>query len=291
MEEQDPLYISKSNRRGVVALLVVSLMIVFFPRMLMNLNSSDSIEVSAQEIELLDKKQEFYHSKRKYKKWDFKKHKFSVPNAKFNPNLYTKEQWMALGLSEKQTNVVLKFTSRGIYSNEDLKKIFVIPATLFDLIKDSTFYPERDFKKEFEVNLQKDVPTVKLVGLNSANIDEFTNLKGIGPFYAKQIIKYREQLGGFYAIEQLLEVWKMDIETYDKIKDFVFITKEQLKLIPLNSANVNELNAHPYLNWNQANSIIKMRQQKQVFKSIDDIKESVLIDEETFEKLAPYLTL
>jgi DNA uptake protein ComE-like DNA-binding protein len=45
------------------------------------------------------------------------------------------------------------------------------------------------------------------------------------------------------------------------------------------------------LNWNQANSIIKMREQRGRFNSIDEIKESVLIDEETFEKLLPYLTL
>jgi DNA uptake protein ComE-like DNA-binding protein len=71
----------------------------------------------------------------------------------------------------------------------------------------------------------------------------------------------------------------------------VFITKGELRQISLNNTNVNELNNHPYLNWNQANSIIKLREQRGGFKSISDIKESVLIDEETFEKLTPYLTL
>jgi hypothetical protein len=48
---------------------------------------------------------------------------------------------MQLGLSEKQAAVVLKFTSRGLKSNEDLQRVFVISDELFELIKDSTFYP------------------------------------------------------------------------------------------------------------------------------------------------------
>jgi competence protein ComEA len=291
MEEQDPLYISKRNRRGVVALFVVSLIIVFLPRILMSLVPKESIIVSDEDIQLIDKRQEFFKYKRKFKNWDFKKKKFSIPPAQFNPNEYSKQQWIALGLSEKQTNVVLKFTSRGIHSNEDLKKIFVIPEALYDLIKDSTIYPAKDYKKELEKEIEIDRPTVNLVNLNKANVDEFTAMKGIGPFYAKQIIRYRDQLGGFYSKEQLLEVWKMNIETYDKIKDYVFIMKGELKQISLNNSNVNELNAHPYLNWNQSNSIIKLREQRGGFKSISDIKESVLIDEDTFEKLLPYLSL
>ncbi len=291
MSEQDPLYISKRNRRGVVALFVVSFIIVFLPRLVMNLKPKESIIVSEEDIELLDKRQAFFKYKRKYKHWDFKKKKFTIPPSRFNPNDYSKEQWIALGLSEKQANVIMKFIIRGIHSNEDLKKIFVIPEALFDLIKDSTVYPIKDYKKELEKELKIDHPTINLMNLNKANIDEFTSIKGIGPFYAKQIIRYRDQLGGFSSKEQLLEVWKMNLETYDKIKDYVFIMKGDLKQISLNNTNINELNAHPYLNWNQSNSIIKLREQRGGFKSINDIKESVLIDEETFEKLAPYISL
>ena len=83
----------------------------------------------------------------------------------------------------------------------------------------------------------------------------------------------------------------MNLETYEKLKDYIFIQKGEINKISLNSTNINELNNHPYLNWNQANSIIKMRDQRGGFNSLNDIKESVLIDEETFEKLLPYLTL
>ena len=83
----------------------------------------------------------------------------------------------------------------------------------------------------------------------------------------------------------------MNLETYEKLKDYIFIKTGEINKISLNSTNINELNNHPYLNWNQANSIIKMREQRTGFKTISEIKESILIDEETFEKLVPYITL
>jgi competence ComEA-like helix-hairpin-helix protein len=65
----------------------------------------------------------------------------------------------------------------------------------------------------------------------------------------------------------------------------------QVRKITLNTATAEELKSHPYLNWNIANSIVKIRVKKGKFTAIDDIRESVLIDEELFEKIKPYLSL
>jgi competence ComEA-like helix-hairpin-helix protein len=289
--QEEPFYISKRNRRGVFTLFIFSLIVVFTPRFLLFLQKEDKIIVSSEDIQLLEKDKFFsqkkYYGNRKYSK----KVKFKVPERKFNPNQYSFEDWVKLGLSQKQAAVVMKFTNRGINSNEELKKIFVIPEELFNKIKDSTYYPQKETLTKIERELNQDRPTAVLIDLNKSSIEDFTKINGIGPFYAKQIIRYREQLGGYHSKEQLLEVWKMNLETYEKLKDYIFIQKGEINKISLNSTNINELNNHPYLNWNQANSIIKMKEQRGGFNSINDIKESILIDEETFEKLVPYLTL
>ncbi len=253
--------------------------------------SENKIIISSEEIESLNKSRSFFQNKFQYKKSYSKKDKYKLPERKFDPNQYSYTDWRKLGLSEKQVAIVMKFTSRGIYSNEDLKKIFVIPDVLFNKIKDSTYYPHTETFSKIERELNQDRPTAVLVELNKSSIEDLTKINGIGPFYAKQIFRYREQLGGYHSKEQLLEVWKMNLETYEKLKDYIFIQKDEIIKISLNSTNINELNNHPYLNWNQANSIIKMREQHGGFKSVSDIKESVLIDEETFVKLVPYLTL
>jgi competence ComEA-like helix-hairpin-helix protein len=289
--QEEPFYISKRNRRGVFTLFIFSLIVVFTPRFLLFLEKEDNIIVSSEDIQLLEKDKLFsqkkYHGNRKYSK----KVKYQVPERKFNPNQYSFEEWVKLGLTRKQAAVVMKFTNRGINSNEELKKIFVIPEELFNKIKDSTYYPQKEPLSKIERELNQDRPTAVLIDLNKSSIEDFTKINGIGPFYAKQIIRYREQLGGYHSKEQLLEVWKMNLETYEKLKDYIFIKTGEINKISLNSTNINELNNHPYLNWNQANSIIKMREQRTEFKTISEIKESILIDEETFEKLVPYITL
>jgi len=273
-------FVSIRNRRGVFVFLLLALAFVFIPRILMSLRPDPSIELKAEEVRELRNE-----SARQLKKFDnrFKKkqpRKYSPPITRFDPNTYTKADWMKLGLSSKQADVVLSFAKRRIRSNEELSRIFVIPEELYELIKDSTYYPEK-------MKTSKSIT----ININVADQIELEKIPGVGPFYAKNILKYRERLGGFVKKDQLLEVWKMDVEKYNAIEMFVEVQGNQVRKITLNTATAEELKSHPYLNWNIANSIVKIRVKKGKFTAIDDIRESVLIDEELFEKIKPYLSL
>lgn len=290
MKTTKSFYISARNKRGVFIFIVLSLVVVFLPRLIMALKEKPNYVITSELIQDLKKGSKSRFEKRTFQYEKKTKKKFNVPASKFNPNEYSVNDWMNLGLSEKQANVVLKFTSRGIYSNEQLKKIFVISDQLYNLIKDSTFYTNKSFAKEIK-NESKVEKQIILVEINSASQEELESIPGIGSFYAKNIIKQRQRLGGFYKKEQLLEVWKFDSEKFDAIEKYVKVNVHEIQKIKLNSIKVEELKSHPYLDWNKANSIIKIRDKKGGYKSIEEIKESVLIDEELFEKLKPYLSL
>jgi DNA uptake protein ComE-like DNA-binding protein len=288
-------YISKRNRQALVLVIITSIIIAYIPRILSALENSESkIKISNEAIaETKSKITTFRKNKKSYISYNReKKSRFNLPSSKFDPNRYTLSDWMQLGLTEKQANVVLKFTSRGLKSNEDLQRVFVISDELFEMIKDSTFYSsfektEKPEKKSFP-KIEK--PKI-LVELNTASQEELVKIPGIGESFAKWIINYRTRLGGFINTSQLLEVWKIDVEKYMLIEPFVTVNNNAVSKIKLNSITVEELKKHPYLNWNLSNSIIKIRERKKGFKSIEEIKESVLIDEECFEKLKPYLSL
>jgi competence ComEA-like helix-hairpin-helix protein len=290
MFDQNSSFISIRNRRGVLIFLAIALGFVFVPRILMSLKSDEKIVLTAEEIEEL-RTESFKEQKKfdqRYKKKERRSYK--RPHTRFDPNQYTKADWMKLGLSEKQTNVVLSFTKRGIRSNEELSSIFVIPEELYDMIKDSTFYleqPKIENRKSVGAKPQK---TIR-ISINTADQTELETIPGVGPFYAKNILKYRERLGGFVRKEQLLEVWKMDVEKYNGIEQFIVVEPENIKRIELNTTSAEEMKSHPYLNWNIANSLIKIRNKKGRYSVIEEIKESVLIDEELFEKIKPYLSL
>ena len=290
MKYEDPFVISKRSKRGLLVLILASLGLIFFPRVYMFFQKEEALVINSEQISEFERTQKKFE-KRNYSNYYSKKKKYKAPDSKFNQNTYTLSDWKNLGLSEKQSLVVLKFTSRGIYSEQDLKRIFVIPDILFELIRDSVIYPERFQNSPNQESLKKQAKQITLINLNTADTTEFMKIYGVGAFYAKQIIRFREKLGGFFKKEQLLEVWKMTPEAYEKIKDHVFISEKDVKRININSVTIEELKVHPYLKWNQANSIVKMRIQRNGFKNIEELKESVLIDSETYEKLFPYLSL
>lgn len=215
--------------------------------------------------------------------------KYFPPKSRFNPNDYSLDDWMALGLSVKQSQSILNFVQRGIYSNSALEKIYVMPTEVYDLIKDSTFYEKQI--TEFTVIKDSVVKPIPLLEINAASKEDLIELNGVGEFYAKQILKYKNELGGFVFIEQLLEVWKMRLETYEKLLPQLSIDTNKIKKINVNTCSLEDLRSHPYLDYYQANSIIKMRMQKDGYKELHEILESKLINEEEFQRLLPYLSL
>ena len=129
-----------------------------------------------------------------------------------------------------------------------------------------------------------------LVDINSADTTTLMKLKGIGPSFARRIANYRNKLGGFYKKEQLMEVWGIDSALFNFIEPYVIIGKN-IRKIDLNKVEINQLKNHPYLNYNSAQSIIQIRNRIGRYYSVEDIKKSVILKSETFEKLKPYLII
>jgi DNA uptake protein ComE-like DNA-binding protein len=286
MNADYPFYVSPRNRKGIILFFLICLTVIFLPRIVRSFDKTLKISVSKSKIADFEKRRKEYYQKTSYAK---SKSRYKVPPLRFDPNNYEKVDWLKLGLSEKQVNVVMKFTQKGLYSNDDLKKIFVIPEQLFLLIKDSTFYPIKPSYKSS--NEEKKVAVLYEINLNTASENDLLAIKGLGSYYAKAILKYKGELGGFVRKSQLMEIFKMSSESFEKIIPHIQINPSEIRLLNINDATVEELNAHPYLNWGQANSIIKMRFQKNGFRSLNELKESHLINEETFDKLLPYLSL
>lgn len=284
------MYVSKRNRRGMIYLIAILLLVSFTPRLLVGFQNNklswSYSELKSAEEDLRSKGDQ---SSRSWKKKS-KVNRYHPPSSKFDPNEYSKEDWMRLGLSEKQSDVVLRFTEKGVHSNGELKKIFVIPAALFELIKDSTEYKwiPKGNSASNELDNKTRV-TKEIYDLNTADKDQLMSLPGIGDYFSDKIIAFRDKLGGFHSKSQLLEVWNFTEEKYFKIESLVKVEGE-VKKININTCSIEELKQHPYLRYTEANSIVKMRMQSGGYTEISDIKRSKLIDQELFEKIKPYLT-
>lgn len=206
-----------------------------------------------------------------------------------HPKELTSKDWQQLGLSPKQAASLLKYRDKyGLNSLQQMQQIRVLDQYILNQIKDSL-----RFEKEVYISTNKSdqkVIAIQKLDLNSASIEELVALPGIGSYTAEKIIQYRQRLGGFISLDQLQEIKGLNPDMILKMTSFLQI-RSKVQPIALNAVSIERLKQHPYLTWNQANSIVKMRQQLGSFNSIEQIKQSVLIDEQTFEKLKPYLSL
>ncbi len=225
---------------------------------------------------------------------------------KFNPNQLPEHNWQELGLSAKQIRTLKNYEAKGgkFYKKEDLKKIYGIPVQLYETLepyidipaKEKKNFPtQNDFKLKDSLFTKKMVsleePKAIVLELNSADTSKLKNLKGIGSTFAKRILSYREKLGGYISFNQLYEVWGIDSQTVKQVIPQLTLNPLQIKKIPLNHCTVSELKKHPYLNYNIANNIVLFRDRHGDFAKLQDIKQAVLVNEELFRKIAPYLTL
>jgi DNA uptake protein ComE-like DNA-binding protein len=178
---------------------------------------------------------------------------------------------------------ILPFASEQDAKNYQSKSEFAL-ANVDEVTSLKGFYP---IKKKEKISFEKEIV---VVNINTADTLAFSKIPGIGFGYARRIIKYREQLGGFISFQQMKEVYKLPPEVIDDHLANFKIENTELSKININIVDVATLKMHPYITWNVANSIVQMRNVHGNFKQVIDIKKSDLINDDLFLKIAPYLT-
>ena len=114
-------------------------------------------------------------------------------------------------------------------------------------------------------------------------------IRGIGSYRAQQIVRYREQLGGFVRVEQVLEAKGMERLVADSVLKYFVLDSVHIEQMYVNQVSAQRLSKHPYLRFEQAKAIYELRRKKVRLKSVNDLEVLDCIDMKTLEKVAPYL--
>lgn len=131
-----------------------------------------------------------------------------------------------------------------------------------------------------------------VLDLNRADTGDLVQLPMIGSRTAQQIVEYRDQLGGYVRINQVMELYGMGRSRWDRFSPYLSIRKTSIRTLNLNTATFSELNAHPYLKGPLAQAICDLRKQKNYhFNSVEELREIPLMNAELFRKIAPYITV
>jgi|GEM_PF-1432045 len=67
----------------------------------------------------------------------------------------------------------------------------------------------------------------KPININTATAEELAQLPGIGPSTAQKIVEYRQQIGKFTSIEQLLDVPRIGTLTLQRIRPYITLGEEE----------------------------------------------------------------
>lgn len=217
----------------------------------------------------------------------------------FDPNLADSIELSALGIPRFAVSNILKYRRKGgrftteasfsrIYglSEEkflELKPYLRLPTNVPNLEKTPvTIQPV----KADSVKRTVKYPSGVTVDVGVADTAELKKIPGIGSYIARSIVAYRERLGGFYALQQLNEVKHVTPE----IMKWLVLETADIKKININAVSLEQLRAHPYVNFYQAKVVVEHRKKRGEIKSLSQLSLYEEFTEKDLERLSPYFS-
>ena len=137
----------------------------------------------------------------------------------------------------------------------------------------------------FAKRLKKDT----VLDLNHCDTAELQFIRGIGRYTAVQIVRYREQLGGFCSRSQLSDEPLAQCRLDTLVQHFS-VDPADVQPIPVNTSSVSALQRHPYIRFEQAKAIYSLRRKQLRLSSIQDLSTLPELTEQDLIRLAPYLS-
>lgn len=190
-----------------------------------------------------------------------------VESFRFNPNTASVEELQRLGFSLKQAQSIDNYRNKGgrFRRKSDFAKSFVVSDSIYRRLEPYIDIPKLD--------------------INLADSAAFDTLPGIGGWFARQMIEYRERLGGYSYPEQLMEIRNFDREKFDKLSDLIFISPQTAVPYPLWTLPEDELKRHPYIG-SAAHGIVLFRNSQPKEKwSIRELERNRVLPPENAERL------
>jgi competence ComEA-like helix-hairpin-helix protein len=294
----------RSERRGIIVLLIIIFLSIVGVELFRYF-----YEPTVERIDVLIVNEN--HPDKSFNNPTTTSEKKEIQLFRFNPNTLNDSGYAKLGFSEKEIKTLRNYQKAGGHFEikRDFSKLFFVDEEEYLALEEYIDLPQEKAKSNWNYSYAStgiDSPEHKInwsdtadtkgysyttftCNINTADTNELKRLRGIGSFYANKIIEYREELGGYHSLAQLMELWEMTPDKIDKFADQVSINTEDIRRININKASAHELSQHPYLSFGQSNKIVLKREELGKFSDSRSFCSEGLLDADLCRKLVPYL--
>ena len=118
---------------------------------------------------------------------------------------------------------------------------------------DSIMQPDEDSIRVDTTRYPVKFKEKTLVDINTADTNLLKKIPNIGSYRAREIVSYRQRLGGYTEVNQVMEACEMP----DEVLEWFSLVPVPVKTLNVNSLSVRQLMRHPYLSFYQAREIVE----------------------------------
>lgn len=239
----------------------------------------------------------------------------------FNPNTADSATLRAVGLTPFVASNIVKYRKAGGHFRkpDDLRRIYGMDDEMFERMKPYIYipaeepprrpsYPKGERQHEaypkpdsmlltaggatlerqespYKEYMENKLHEGQFIDLNRADSADLVRIPGIGPYYARRIVNLRKQLGGYVSVAQLA-----DIENIPDIGDWVTIQPDEQQRLNVNTATLKQLRDHPYIGYYRARAIVDLREREGRVVNLRQLSFLPEFSEADIQRLEPYLS-
>ena len=191
-----------------------------------------------------------------------------------------------IGFTRRQAELVIKYRDMigGYRSIEEFEECYAVDSAMAAHLRPYLIFPPRDTLKRYDKE-RIEFP----IELNSADSVMLCRVAGIGAKSASHILFYRELLGGYHSVSQILELKVVTEENFQRILPQIYCDSAKIKKININFARPKELEVHPYISNRMLRQIINNRELKGGWSNLEEMIEDDIFSAEEAARIAPYL--
>lgn len=290
-------YLNRNDRRVIYVLAAVALVAALLALWLGGggetspLTAADSLSIVKKDTVVK------YYGKRDVGGYAVEERKIELFD--FDPNTADSTQLLRLGLSPGQVRCIYKYRARhGKYSKPtDFARVPGLTVgeyrALAPHIKISADYlPAASVIATEPMEIRHDttryIPKMRQgehLALNSADTTALKRVPGVGSYFARQIVKLRDRLGGFVNKSQLLEIEQFPQQALPYFE----VDAGKVHKLNVNRLTLPQLRSHPYINFYQARAIFDFRRLHRDLDGMSDLRLMKEFSEADLQRLEPYL--